>query len=118
MINRIEVNGIRIYAHHGCLAEETLIGGHYLVDITLSLDFSEAAKNDLLSKTIDYVLVNRVVSEEMAVPSKLIEHAGLRIYDRLKHETPLSCSIQVKITKLSPPINGDVDKVTITIGDE
>lgn len=29
----IEVNGIRVFAYHGCLDEEARIGGHYLVDV-------------------------------------------------------------------------------------
>jgi len=76
MKNHIQVNGIRIYAHHGCLPEETKIGGNYIVDVELETDFLKAAKNDSLTDTIDYVIINKIVSEEMEIPSKLIEHVG------------------------------------------
>ena len=47
-MNRIEVNGIRLYAYHGCLKEEGVIGGHYVVDVTIDTDFSVAAETCLL----------------------------------------------------------------------
>lgn len=115
MKHTIEVNGIKLYAFHGCLPEEGKIGGHYIVDVTMTTDFSEAAATDNLSQTIDYVIVNRIVSEEMAIRSKLIEHVGQRIINRLKKELSGLISTRVKVTKLTPPINGDVQDVAIII---
>lgn len=115
MKHTIEVNGIKLYAYHGCLDEEAKIGGHYLVDVSLSTNFSMAALNDELDKTIDYVDVNRIVSEEMAIRSKLIEHVGQRIINRLKEELNGVQSVRLQVTKLAPPINGDVDNVAIII---
>lgn len=111
----IEVNGIKLYAHHGCLAEEEAIGGHYVVDVHMTTDFTLAAEHDLLHKTIDYVDVNRIVKEEMAIRSKLIEHVGQRIVNRLKNELTGLLVLRVKVTKITPPINGDVDNVAIII---
>lgn len=111
----IEVNGIKLYAHHGCLEEEALIGGHYIVDVRLTTDFSTAAKTDELSETIDYVVVNRIVTEEMAIRSKLIEHVGQRIMDRIRQTFPSALDVEIKVTKITPPINGDVENVAIII---
>jgi dihydroneopterin aldolase len=111
----IHVNGIKLYAFHGCLPEEEKIGGHYRVDVMLNTDFSAAAKTDNLNLTVDYVIVNRIISEEMAIRSKLIEHVGQRIVDRLKKELPSIEKVKLTVTKISPPINGDVDNVAITI---
>lgn len=115
MKHTIEVNGIKIYAFHGCLPEEGKIGGHYSVDVMLNTDFSEAAKTDDLTKTIDYVVVNKIVCEEMSIRSKLIEHVGQRIIDRLKQEIQNIDRVRLKVTKITPPINGDVDNVAIII---
>ena len=111
----VEVNGIKLYAFHGCLPEEEKIGGHYTVDVYMETDFSEAAVNDDLSKTIDYVIVNRIVKEQMAVRSKLIEHVGKRIVDSIKSEVSGIDFIRVRVTKICPPINGDVNNVAIII---
>jgi dihydroneopterin aldolase len=115
MKHKIEVNGIKLYAFHGCLEEEARIGGHYVVDIEIYTDFSVAATTDDLSKTIDYVHVNAIVKEEMAIRSKLIETVGQRIFSRIKNELKGVSELAVKITKLAPPINGDVDSVAIMI---
>ena len=115
MRHTIEVNGIKCYAHHGCLLEEEAIGGHYLVDVHLITNFSSAAAEDDLSKTIDYVLVNKIVVQEMATPSKLIEHVGQRIVNRIKSEAKALEKLRVKVVKLTPPINGDVANVAIII---
>jgi 7,8-dihydroneopterin aldolase/epimerase/oxygenase len=115
MKHTIEVNGIKLYAFHGCLPEEGKIGGNYIVDVTITTDFTEAAKSDDLLKTVDYVVINKIVKEEMAVRSKLIEHVGQRITDRIKQEVNNVEALRVKVTKVCPPINGDVDNVAIII---
>ena len=115
MKNHIEVNGIKLYAFHGGLPEETKIGGHYLVDVALETNFLKAAQEDTLSDTIDYVVINRIVKEEMATPSKLIEHVGYRILKRFENEVDGMHFVRIKITKICPPINGDVENVAIII---
>ncbi len=115
MKHSIEVNGIKVYAYHGCLPEEGKIGGHYMVDVHITTNFTAAAQEDDLSKTIDYVYVNKVVHEEMSIPSKLIEHVGQRIIDRLKNDLNSIHQLKVKVVKITPPINGDVDNVAIII---
>jgi dihydroneopterin aldolase len=115
MKHKIEVNGIQLYAFHGCLDEEARIGGNYQVDIKISTDFTEAALTDDLTKTVDYVAVNKIVVEEMAIRSKLIEHVGLRIINRLKTEITHPANYSVRIIKISPPINGDVRDVVVEL---
>jgi dihydroneopterin aldolase len=111
----IEINGIKLYAFHGCLPEEGKIGGNYLVDVWMETDFQIAAETDTLENTIDYVVVNKIVAEEMAIRSKLIEHVGYRIIENLKSTLKNLHNIKVKITKVCPPINGDVENVAIII---
>ena len=51
----------------------------------------------------------------MAIRSKLIEHAGGRIIDKLKENFPGLKKQEVKVSKLNPPMNGNVEKVSIII---
>ena len=113
----INVEGIKLYAYHGCLPEETLIGGNYIVDVYMRVDFMEAAISDDLNKTIDYCTVYETVKREMGIPSKLIESVGKRIYDSLKGQFPGIGSLKVRVTKLLPPMNGQVERVSIEIGE-
>ena len=114
-MQRIEVNGIKLYAYHGCLPEEAKIGGNYIVNVFVDADFSESYQVDELGSTVDYVVLNRIVAEEMAVRSKLIEHVAHRILKRIKASDRRIERAGVKVRKLSPPINGDVAEVAVFI---
>ena len=114
-MHTISVEGIQVYAYHGCLEEEGKIGGQYIVDIRINTDFSEAALTDDLTKTIDYVDVYRIVKQEMAIRSKLIEHVGKRILDKIKSNFTTIKTCKVKISKLNPPMNGNVDRVSVEL---
>ncbi len=114
-MHKITVEGIKVYAYHGCLKEEAKIGTNYIVDVTMETDFTEAAKTDDLSKTIDYVTVFNIVKAQMAIRSKLIEQVGQRIVNELKKELKGLKKINVKVTKLNPPMNGNVERVSIVI---
>lgn len=109
----ILVSGINIYAYHGCLDEEAIIGGNYVVDIEIETDFEKAAVTDDLSKTVDYVTVYEIVQMQMAIRSKLIEHVAKRICDSMLEKLPHIKSTSVKVTKLNPPMNGDVQQVSV-----
>lgn len=110
---KILVEGIKVYAYHGCMQEESIIGGNYSVDVTVEADITRAATSDKLEQTIDYVKIYEIVKKEMAARSKLIEHVAQRILTSLKRKFPKADSIEVKVTKLNPPIPGDVEKVSV-----
>ncbi|MBN8701815.1 MAG: dihydroneopterin aldolase [Bacteroidetes bacterium] len=112
-MNSIEIEGIKIYAYHGCLAEEAKIGGHYIVDVYINVDFEESAITDDLAKTIDYVTVYDIVKKEMAIRSKLIEHVARRINLSIKNTFAEIHQVKVKVTKIVPPMNGNVEKVSV-----
>ncbi len=117
MKHTIEVNNIKLYCFHGCLEEEAKIGGHYSVDVQVRTDFTTAAEQDDLSKTVDYVAINALVKEEMMIRSKLIEAVGLRIVNRIKGLDMNIYAVRVKVIKHCPPINGDVQNVAIILED-
>lgn len=114
-MGRIEVNGLRFYSHHGCMEQETKIGGHYQVDVVIFADLGPSSKSDNLNDTVDYCAVYKIVAREMSTPSKLIEHVGKRILDSLKSELSLALEVEVKLTKFSPPIEGDCKSVAVVM---
>lgn len=111
----VSVENIRVYAHHGCLREETIIGSDYLVNVSVKTNLATASNTDNLADTVDYVHINKIVEQEMAIPSKLLEHVAKRISDRIFSEINRVGSVKVSVSKLNPPINGDVEKVTIVL---
>ena len=59
------------------------------------------------------MLLNQIVVEEMAIRSKLLEHVAQRILKRIFKEIPAISRILLAVSKLNPPIGGDVEAVTI-----
>ena len=109
----IKVTNIRVFAYHGCLNEETKIGSDYRVDLKVRANLQKSAKSDHLEDTVDYVFLNRIIKEEMAIPAKLLETVAKRILDRIFNEDKLVTKATVNVSKLNPPIGGDVERVTI-----
>lgn len=109
----IKVTNIKVYAYHGCLDEEGKIGSDYRVDVMVKANLQPSAYSDHLADTIDYVHVNRIVKEEMGIRSKLLEHVAKRIIDRIFKEIPIAAQATVAVSKLNPPIGGDVESVTL-----
>lgn len=109
----IKVENIRVFANHGCLAEETKIGSDYRVDLEVKAGLQASAKTDKLSDTVDYVFLNRVIREEMEKPSHLLETVAKRILLRIFQEDALVKKATVWVSKINPPIGGDVEMVTI-----
>lgn len=109
----IKVTNIRVFAYHGCLVEEGKIGSDYRVDLKVKADLSKSAVSDNLEDTVDYVHLNKIVKQEMAIRSKLLEEVAKRILDRILLEIPIVYQAQVAVSKLNPPIGGNVAMVTI-----
>jgi dihydroneopterin aldolase len=112
---KILVQGIKLYGYHGCMEEEGKIGRTFIVDIAIESDLKKASLTDKLSDTINYVTVYEIVKQEMAIRSKLMEHVAKRIYDHLRRRFPQVSALEVKVTKLDPPINGIVDSTSVVI---
>ena len=109
----IKLQNIRTFSYHGCLTEEAKIGSDYRVDLEVKTDLRKSAQTDELADTVDYVLLNCIVVEEMAIRSKLLEHVAQRIIQRIFKEIPAVSRILLAVSKLNPPIGGDVEAVTI-----
>jgi dihydroneopterin aldolase len=109
----IKVENIRVFANHGCLKEETAIGSDYRVDLEVKVNLNKSSKSDELKDTVDYVFLNKVIREEMAIPSKLLETVAKRILKRIFKEDKLVRKATVAVSKINPPIGGDVEMVTI-----
>ena len=111
----ITLKNIRTYSYHGCLIEESKIGSDYLVNLDITTDLTQSRLSDQLSDTVDYVLLNHIVVTEMAIRSNLLEHVADRIIKRIFNESQSVTRARVEVSKLNPPIGGDVEAVTITI---
>ena len=117
MKSSISLHDIRVYAYHGCLEQEAQIGSWYRVDLTVWADLETSIKSDRLTDTIDYVRLNQIVKDQMAIRSQLLEHVAGRILQIIKAEFQGVISLEVEVAKINPPIGGDVAQVSVKIID-
>lgn len=115
MITKIELDAMKFYAFHGVLPQETLVGNHFVVGVTLVAPLERAVASDALENTINYADVYNIVKQEMQIPSKLIEHAAGRILYALKAGFPELKEVEVKLSKMNPPFGGDVRSASVIL---
>lgn len=111
----IRLENVRLYGFHGCLKEEEKIGSDYRVDLEVVSDLRKACETDQLQDTVDYVHLQTIIREEMARRTKLIETVAGRILDRIMEELPAVDAARVWVSKINPPIGGDVQQVTVEL---
>ena len=114
-MGQIYLENIRTYSHHGCMKEETVIGSEYRVDLWLDADLTVASSSDDLLDTPDYVVLHKIVVDDMKSPSRLLEHVAQRIISRIKSTVTDLLHIRVRVSKINPPIGGDVQSVSVLL---
>ena len=103
------VNAV-FYAHHGVMQEEHRIGGRYEVDVAMDFDFEEAAREDDLTKTVDYERVYRLV-QELVTNNRfyLIERLAYLIARKVMDVYDFVEAVEVTVRKPNPPVGGTSD---------
>ena len=109
----ITVEGIRVFAYHGHLPEEAVLGGHFIVNVWVEADTVEVEKTDDLNHTVDYVKIITIVKDKMAIRSNMIEHSARRIVDAILPLNKVK-KVTVELEKVLPPIDAFFDKISVT----
>ena len=114
-MGKIVFEALEFYAYHGVFEEEKKIGSTYFIDLELDLDFTMAATSDDLAGTIDYGKIYGLLKTEMSKPSNLLEHVSGRIISMLFVTFKQIEHVKLKLTKMNPPIEGNVRSVSVVI---
>lgn len=115
----VRIKNAVFYAYHGALKEEQSIGGKFEADVEMHFDFSAAAENDELEKTINYVDVYKIINDLIHKKRfNLIETLATEIADNLLLKIPLIEKLTVRIRKNSVPIGGLIDSVEAEVTKE
>ena len=112
-MDKIYLKNIKIYAYHGCMEEEKKIGSDYLVNLIVHADLSLSCESDELKDTVDYVALLDIVKNQMKMRANLLENVADRVVNKIISKFPSVRKAVVKIAKLNPPINGNIDEVVI-----
>ncbi|MDE5945215.1 MAG: dihydroneopterin aldolase [Rikenella sp.] len=113
----IELENMEFYAFHGHYDEEQRVGNRFRVDLWFEVESGPAARTDELEDTISYLDVYECVREQMEIPSRLLEHLSDRIVARLRERFPTMGRLCLKVSKLAPPLGGQVERVSLVTED-
>lgn len=103
----IQLHNLEFYAYHGLLPQERVVGGHYRVDVELSLTPPlRALTEDVIDDTVNYAEVYALIRQQMEQPVNLLEHLAHRITKGLYAQFPQIQAVRLSVTKVTPPISG------------
>src|SRR5262245_35096133 len=103
-MDRLRLEDVRFYGHHGATRAEKTVGVWFSVDVELAVDLAPAALSDDLGTTIDYgAVARRVVEVGGQGGVNLIERLAGLIAETLLREYPTS-EVRVRLRKLAAPL--------------
>ncbi len=111
----IEIEGMEFYAFHGHFKQEQVVGNKFLVNISLETNCKKAGLTDNLNDALDYQKVYNLIKKEMDQKSFLLENICSRILDRLYLEFNIIEKATIKVSKINPPMGGQIKKVSVTM---
>jgi len=114
-MGKIQLEAMEFYAFHGHYTEEQIVGNKFLVDLTIETDLTMPADTDDLADALNYQAVYKLIKQEMAKKSKLLENIAKRILDAIYAEFKGIHKITITIRKMNPPIGGKVKSVAVTL---
>jgi len=109
---KINLSKLWFHAEHGLFEEEKILGGDFMVDISISYQPKSAPHQ--LSETIDYAAVYSLVKQKMAQPAALLETLVMNIADESLQTFPLAEEVCVSIQKTNPPIAGFTGNASVS----
>ena len=111
----VYLKGLKFYAYHGVMPQESIVGNEYTIDLKLKTDITEAARTDDVTFALDYAKVYESVRQEMLVPSHLLECAAARIVRRLFSDFPQIDYVELRLAKRNPPMGADIVEAGVQI---
>lgn len=112
---RIELRGLRVFAHHGVLERERRDGQTFVIDVDLIPAAATACETDALADAVDYSHVAARV-EALTAGSRhdLIERLAAVIADDLLAAYPVSW-VRVRVAKPEVPMAQPLTGVAVVV---
>ena len=103
----IVLQDVRFRAFHGVLPQENEVGGDFLLTLRVGYPLEQAMTSDDVNDTLNYASLYDIVRSEMQQPSHLLEHVAGRVAKAVEDAFPQITSIDLKLTKVNPPMGAD-----------
>ncbi len=109
----VHLSDLEFFGFHGWHTEEGIAGAKFIVNVDVFFP------NDLviehLDETINYVAIFELLKSNMSQPVKLLETLADRSCDQIRSLDKRISSINIKITKLNPPILNFIGTVSVSL---
>ena len=105
-VQTVALKDVKFYAFHGFYPEEQLTGSYFSVDVEVT--FTPQGDTEDLNLTVNYEVINTIVTVEMKNTQKLLETVVKNIIDQLIHNYSFIEAAIVGIKKLHPPMPGEI----------
>ena len=105
--DRILLQGLRVFAHHGALPHERQLGQVFVVDLELGLDLAPAGHSDELARTVHYGQLAAKVAELVAARARRLIEAVAEDVAALVLADPRVGWVRVRVAKPHAPLPVD-----------
>jgi dihydroneopterin aldolase/2-amino-4-hydroxy-6-hydroxymethyldihydropteridine diphosphokinase len=113
-MDKIVISHLEVFSHHGVYKEENVLGQKFLVSVEIFADLSAAAKNDDLSKSVNYGEVCHFIKKEMEQNTfKLIEALTAHLAKKILLEFKNIEKVKVQVKKPWAPILLPIETVSV-----
>lgn len=109
----VALEGLKFRAFHGFYDEERKNGNDFICDVHVEVKSFDSI-DDNIYHTVNYEEVFKVVEDEMSQTKKLLETVVFNMLERIKKLENVT-GATVKLSKLNPPIEGDIDRAVVTM---
>ena len=109
----IQLERLRIFAHHGIHAQERMAGAEFEVDVQVR--YSAQGMIGALVQTIDYTRVLQIVRQQMNDPRPLLETVAMDMAETIRQQFIQAKEINITIRKIHPPILNFRGRLAVTL---
>ncbi|XP_019151985.1 PREDICTED: dihydroneopterin aldolase 2-like isoform X1 [Ipomoea nil] len=114
--DKLVLRGLKFHGYHGVKPEERTLGQKFVVDVDAWMDLRTAGKSDLLSDTLSYTDIYRIVKEVVeGSPHNLLESVAERISSTTLSKYPQVNAVRVQVQKPHVAVQGPVDYLGVEI---
>ena len=109
---RIVLQRMEFRALHGCYELERKVGNRFTVDLEITACLGDAAAEDSVEQTVNYLTVYEVVSLQMRITQRTIERVAMNIIEAVYASFRQVRHVKCTVSKLAPPLGGKLEKVS------
>ena len=101
---RIVLSRMEFRALHGCYELERKVGNRFTVDLELTAELGDAAAQDDVNKTVNYLTVYEVVRMQMRITQRTVERVAMNIIEAI-----YAAFAQVRHVNFYPTVGYDTE---------